>query len=573
MAIQLIPNQPVIFEDTTDICKCTSALNYKQLVAVGDITQFQFNFDLCLDAENILVNPNFNDNTGWVFPEGGSEYDPLPNEWTIADNKVCRTPYNGVESCFYQVITAPAQGMYYLNVNVISTSDLFTVTISNATIDIAFINITSAGISNLRYYWDGNGDDMTITICAVDSVCIDGIELFNMTENKIFPIVRVVDAVTGLTVKQWDGSDPTIVLNEGIEFWVFNYVGNSVTVNIDWSREGIPVGCYYICLIDPCNTVNNQNLSNIVADPSFDDVPANSWTIITSVNTFVNITGGKAQYTSTNTSGTAEITNDNLAVNGLCYDTTLIITDTPVDARARIVIGSVAGAWHSTAGTFTEGITSGGQTITIEVETTNSSAASSINISSVVIKVADECLECTYQSNEFKYDYFDDCTHLVSGCCNENGMGFVFGASLFSPRIRLISKYVKATYKAERVIFEDSAGKKTVPYFRRRKARAFIVDTAPEYVHDFLSTLMGYDHLYISGIEYVVLDDEYQPVYSSADDEMASVTINIEEKIQLVENKNCGADDLGCGLDAQMYISDPSGQFTIATPGGICLGL
>jgi len=67
-----------------------------------------------------------------------------------------------------------------------------------------------------------------------------------------------------------------------------------------------------------------------------------------------------------------------------------------------------------------------------------------------------------------------------------------------------------------------------------------------EYVHDFLSTIAGYDHLYIDCVEYFVDDDEYSVSYASRNDIEAMTTINVSEKVQLVENKSCGNTSAYC---------------------------
>ena len=83
---------------------------------------------------------------------------------------------------------------------------------------------------------------------------------------------------------------------------------------------------------------------------------------------------------------------------------------------------------------------------------------------------------------------------------------------------------------------------------------------------------MGYDHLWIASVEYFVIDEEYNPIYNELDDEFASVEINIEEKIQLVQNVNCGDNGNICVLTAQGYLADPlDPEYVLGDPQGRCL--
>ena len=73
-----IENQPV-FLGTTDTCSNDVDFVYNQLVDITDTTQFQLSIAPCISAENLIVNPNFEDDSDWT----------LTGNVGIADNQLC----------------------------------------------------------------------------------------------------------------------------------------------------------------------------------------------------------------------------------------------------------------------------------------------------------------------------------------------------------------------------------------------------------------------------------------------------------------------------------------------------
>lgn len=175
------------------------------------------------------------------------------------------------------------------------------------------------------------------------------------------------------------------------------------------------------------------------------------------------------------------------------------------------------------------------------------------------IKLSDPCngVDFDYESNTFSLsDYSCYCpeTLYINAANAEDGLGFVFNGSGFSPRLRLQAKLKQAKYKSERTLEEDSNGTKRVIYFNRRKQKNLVADLLPEYIHDFLSTLQGYDIFYINGVPYVVEDDEYNVTYDQSQDNAGSISLLVSEQTQLIRNVHCSSEDasysipqLSCG--------------------------
>lgn len=152
-------------------------------------------------------------------------------------------------------------------------------------------------------------------------------------------------------------------------------------------------------------------------------------------------------------------------------------------------------------------------------------------------------------SNMFSIgDYADKCTILINACNNNDSLGFIFTDSGFSPRIRLEAKLRQSSYTNEKTVYETALGETQVYNFKRKKFKTLAIDLQPEYVHDFLSTLSGYDNLYLSNIAYYVEDSEYNVVYSSSSDNFGTVNITVGLKTQNVKNILCSNNENSCNL-------------------------
>jgi hypothetical protein len=560
MGLIIIPNQPVSFEDTTDSCKCTTTLKYNQLVNFGDVTQFQVKLEACNDAEQLIPDSGFDGepNVSWI----------LPSDYTIAFSQLCRGDTTGTSCAEADLSVISTPGVYQVTLVVASGSAYFNLQGT----DFSYTSEeVGEGINVFTFFF--YDDDATLSVCLSPNSCISSIEM-----KRIYAPRVSVFAEDGTWIHTFNGEDinqNTISNPEG----EFTFAEDTMTFSLNWDSLEVSEGCYNICLIDPCDTTNGQNLENLVSCPNFSEECFDAEWFADGTNFSISFITQGLLYQSANDDGFLSLQSNNTPlVEGICYDASFTIMQGetyPYYAEARLVTESFAGTWQSAWGTYTESFTAqAGEHIFIEVRSLvnpGPDTEHNMAISNITCNVADECLECAYDSNMFKLGSHE-CTHLINVCNNDNGMGFVFNNSGFSPRIRLYSKYVKATYKAERDSFENSYGRKSVQYFKRRKARLLKVDTAPEYVHDFLSTLMGYDHLWIASVEYFVIDEEYNPIYNELDDEFASVEINIEEKIQLVQNVNCGDNGNICVLTAQGYLADPlDPEYVLGDPQGRCL--
>lgn len=204
-----------------------------------------------------------------------------------------------------------------------------------------------------------------------------------------------------------------------------------------------------------------------------------------------------------------------------------------------------------------------------------SSSGDTVEILDVTPIIRESEYECDFVSNMFKVsDLSQACTLLINACNDDDGMGFVFGGSGFSPRIRLNAKLKQAKYDGTKERYEDSKGDRKNVFYKRRKSKILATDLEPEYVHDFLSTLVGYDKFYINGSEpYVCDDEEYNVEYPDEMDYHGKVRLLIGPKVQDVKNINYTDVENNCAVTDNLLVQadDPNSLITQTDGSGISI--
>lgn len=184
-------------------------------------------------------------------------------------------------------------------------------------------------------------------------------------------------------------------------------------------------------------------------------------------------------------------------------------------------------------------------TVTVDINW----AALDANNGCYYIIMINPCTGEQFISNMFNVqDYSTACTILINACNNSDAMGFVFDGSDFSPRIRIEAKLRQAKYDTDSLKYTDSGGTKRTYNFYSRKSKNLVTSLQPEYVHDFLRLLIGFDNVFINNTLFVVDDDEYNITYINELDSFGSVTILVSEKTQDVKNTLCSDTSINCNL-------------------------
>ncbi len=516
-----IPNQPVFFGDTNTCDGDEITIN--QIVDNTDVTQFQFELEPCISAPQLVPDPNFGDTDNYVLSEN----------WSIADNQLCLTgtPEVGASAgtgtggvTFLSIFTADKYYQVTIIVDSISVGGEVDVKIGAKTIG----TITSTGTHTFYGFADTPFGvfDYPLFLVAMTTdtnICISSLTALEILTIFKFPI--------------YDGNGVNVAefgyVDGGVDG--FTFVDNTVTVSIDWAELGLSNGCYYICLLDPCENTNGQNYP-----PDIDNCEitgsATGWTLAGNATY-----GADAISSGVGAFGTMEQTG---VFNSFTTTYSVTIEVTAVTGTLSVFFGSNIVANITTIGThIVTGVPSSTFSLLIRSLINNSMTIASACATPITTYV------CNQQSNNFSLaDYTGICTKLINACNNENGLGFNFNGSGFTPRIRLEAKLRQSKYANERTIFEDSLGDKKVVYFSGRKTKDLCIDLQPEYVHDFLRLLLGFDNVYIDTELYSVEDDEYSVEYDDSQDNLGKVRIAVSKRAQNIKNINCSDTQNVCTL-------------------------
>lgn len=502
-----LPNQPVTFDTEENACNSIDFL-YTQPVEVGDITKFQVNIDPCL-ATPINNDPDFLDSGAWALGAG----------WTIIGGEACRVA-GGVSSL--------TQG------NVFTVGNYYRITIEVNSVT-PFINVGD-GVSpfgqieeegELVFYGFPTTTTLSVTGIAAGAVCMESLKVAEIPTNTI---VGVSDLGGNIVEYLTPQANPE----------AFDYVDNWLTVCIDWDSFATLDQCYFICLTDPCCNTNGQNG---LFNGNF-DFGARGWDLVpSSVLVTFQIQDKDLSYSSLGI-GSGVATNDVTDfLPGLSYDVTYTVVSVTT-ASAQVKIGTVTGALRTTVGTFTDTIVADGTDFAITLA--SGAGGGDIVVDNILIELTNEDdLTCDLTSNNFRFSS-EGCALEVTGCSNTNSLGFNF--TNFTPSIRLNAKLVKAQYPTkERTTITGNDGKKRLAFFDGRKTKELRIGAHPEYVHDFLRTLLGYDKVFIDQLEYIVSDDEYEVKYEEEAEDFGTATLVIELKEQLTRFVQCAEEDpIGC---------------------------
>lgn len=501
MSTTYIPNQPVVFQYPSDPC-AEPEPKYVQLATKNDTTQFQIKLTPCPDCTNIISEG--------IFSVSG-----LGDQWNVDFCKVDA----GDE---YLQLNIGNDGQYVQwTFTVTSITGSFTLIMNSVTV----ATITGVGTYTVTFLSGGDNILYIYPDNEASLICFDDIVESNAC---------IVPVNYRMTIKDANGN----YVDEIDKAWTI--AEDSLTTQVNWSSYPgvVEGGCYYICIADPCVNTDDQNL---------DDVFTHEYTILASNATVTPSEGGTVlTYASLSDIGQATVVFDNSTlIDGQCYTVSWSVDEINC-VRYRFSHNGGTTPYQTTDAPFSHSFTwNTGDVLQLEIESRGICDTYDLTIFDIKIQVCASAIVCDCCSNMFKI-VDGDCTHLIKVCNDKNAFGFVFNGSLFTPNIRLKSRLVRGRYAAERESFEDSLGNKNTIYFKRRKSRELRVDSVAEYVHDFLSTIAGYDHLYIDGVEYFVDDDEYSVSYASRNDIEAMTTINVSEKVQLVENKSCGNTSAYC---------------------------
>jgi hypothetical protein len=538
-------NQPVNFFDDPFDNPYIDEIKYKQLVNQGDITNFQFQTLSQAGGENVLTNPTFGYSLDGWFQLGYTMF--TWNDGVLlynhqGDNRLGANiqQYALVVGVQYEVrvnINRSVNGYweFYLGTKRVAQKTVGTHTFSgvcegNEIFTMKFIpTIQPASPSRIGIQNNLTTIEDSYSVGSIDYVYVTE----RTTNNHRFPIIDVEDGTVVDILESLDDplNDPYTQSADA------NFYEKSLTMKLDWQTKGIANGCYRIGVCDAdyntnlqCGARNSQMSGGQTLEDGTKVLPL--WTTATTGSgEIISVANNSVRLGCTTGTGSASIKQLGLKV-GVTYDYKINISAITGTPNITVLFGS-AGTTYTTTGIKTGQLTCATDT-ELEIGVV-CNGIEDATIDWINIQAVDADLEVDYQSNPFWLATSHTRTTVVNCNNTENIFNFVYGASLFNPTLRLRGYLAPNdnAYSIERQSFENTFGNKSPYYFKRRRNRLLVVENEPEFIHDFLSLLGGYDHVMVNNIQYVTDDDEYPPVSWDYWRVIGGVQIPISEKIQL----------------------------------------
>ncbi|MES2592409.1 MAG: hypothetical protein V4608_11020 [Bacteroidota bacterium] len=526
--MEWIANQPVFFGEES-ACECGEG-SFPQLSDNTDTIQFQFNIDNC-GAPQMLQDFNEYPYNDWVLSDG----------WAITDGNLCHIGADTTSSYVPMINADFPAGYYQITIVVESFNGVGSIDVSLGNVIDGYDELGEiTGVGTWNFYGfvtpATNGAFQNLLNFQPSSenveICFSEISGYRiLTDAKVAVYNSAGTYITEITYANDEGGN-------------FTFYQDTVTMSIDWSELNVPVsdGCYYLCFLDPCLNSGGQNYSADITNPMFAG-NADGWSL-----------GGSTYFDEAIEMTAGDILEQGDVFNA--YINQCVYVDvTAITGQVFVYFGDTLVKTITTTGIHKCcGIPTTNLDIVIECDINSTATIENVRpitvaANGITIPFPTADYVCNIQSNTFKIaDYTNACTILVNACNNENGLGFAFGSSNFSPRLRIAAKLKGMKYPSERIANEDSAGTKKVVYYSGRKAKNFSADLEPEYIHDFLRLLAGFDNIYFDNVRYFVEDDEYNVIENDSFDNVGGVKFLVSTRTQDVKNTNCNGTENDCSL-------------------------
>ncbi len=528
-----IPNQPVNFEDDPFVNPWVAEHKYKQLVNQGDVTQFQLLTSTQQNSENLLENPTF-DQVFEPWQVGGlTNVNSNGTGWKLevfGANKIAQLAiqYNRlVVGSYYYVevkIKQSQQGYVkiFLGDNLIAQKQAGTHIIYGQC-------TTNTSFSMLAVPFSGKPK----TIIEVEYAIVYDTPIANhrflieeMDGTQVAEIPAIANYLTAPFVPDTD---------------VAQFVKSFLTMSIDWTENNIPNGCYRIGVCDAdvnsnaqCGVINSEFEANTGVEWGQDFTTSTAsfgWVIGLGGMTLTSLTSS-VRFNATAPSQTGTLTQSVLGA-GITYDYALRVQgSTGETITVKAGTQTISHVTNSSNQTFTGQITADG--VDLVLEFISSAGSKSMTIGYFRIEATNASLVSDYKSNPFELLTEHDRTVVVNASTSNDAFGMEYDETVWTPRLRMKGYTAPSDtpYKNDRESLTTSVGNRKNYYLRRRKSRVLVVDQEPEFIHDWLSLLCGYDHVYVDNVEYFVDDDAYNPIVWNKFRSFGATEINISEKIQ-----------------------------------------
>jgi hypothetical protein len=516
MSFTSIPNQPIIFNPTSEVQCEGCGTPYQQLVDFNDEIFFQVETTPCEGSELYAAEIT---NAGWgAVVDGLACSDALLSGGYYQQDLYMNYSYDLFQVTF--TIQSLEQGS--LTVEILGSSS-YTFTLAG-TYTLYFNNptITASSIT-LRFT-----STSWIGCLNAESIVVNG--LASEQQMKI----GIVDAETLETI---DFITPTYTVKD-----------NKITGAFALTDLALSAGCYRLALVDFCtNTCGQSYVFN--GNLMINSIGVEGWTLSGDVLPVLSL--GSAMFDINVMDGSSVMTSNTgvQLCEGLTYNVSVFI-----QSRTDVIIYAVMGANQveiSGSGSQTVSIVAGvgASYLQIFVEQNGGVGTGSAELTRrIAVEVADEDITWNAYTDVLSIgDYNDTCKYYkIEGCNAEDQFNLAFGSSSFLPAIRLEGRKFRAQYQTEVNNFRFASGNWSSTYVDREKKWTFNFGRLPEYVLDFLSTIFYYDNCYVNGDLYYPIDGEFPDVeYNDADD-LGAISIDLALKKSKVRKILCSNTDADC---------------------------
>lgn len=528
--------QPIRFTDLPTNCKCNSVETIP--VQADDITQFQFELDVCDFMPNIVTNGDFDATDGWQY-DGFA----FTSDTVVSDADVTGT--------LETVVSILGDGAYYqIELDLTSTSGQ-PLYVYFGKYKIAELtesgNYILSGVCESR---NGTGtlDTLRILSPRQNACTIERIACY-MLENKfaIF-VMDINDAILWTRTLADDIADAN--------YTFFKLERNTVTVSFDWdfitdATNGLNLdyGCYKIGLSSICENTNSQFG---VLDPNF-YLPITlseisyPWKEVTSSNATVIIEDKILKFTGSSIAvGTATVEEENaspesLTVTFVCQ----LVIDSIAGANVVVSIGGTNSATYTTAGTKNFTIVTAGSPTNLRVTISDTllgvTGVCQVSKLDCYLAYNDEVLGNTQMtvdniSNAFNFQETQPCTVLLAGTNNEDAYGLNFEGAMYTPKLRWKGSFRSLPTDSKVEHYTDVFGNKKISYFDNRLKKELRLQEVPEYLANWLSLFEGFNQVWVNELEYVVAETP-EVTYNRFCD-TAKVSMEMDGKRQDLTNVN-----------------------------------
>lgn len=554
-----LKNQNVKF--TAKDADCSDVeLVYNNIVNATDITQVQFELNPAYYADNLIQNGDLNSTGGFTLTNmtHNSLLDVVTNDGDT---------YSAI-SIIPNAIRMPMGLNTYVKLDITIFTNTHGVEILLGTENYSLV---AGQIGTFTFYGIMGDDTASNNLIRLSSPAgtnksftVSSIYATPIEYNYVFLIRNLGTGLVENYYKLWQYF--SYVYNNGTGG--FRIYENKVTWSIDWGDLGLTEGCYQLEVCDPSINFNLQNGlpnfdfnyleennldyngGNVVA--TFDGDSAISLTHFAGIIGIFQIVTTVAPETGISFSYSVNFTNVDLSGGGI----TLTIGFAG-DQDAHVITGAstVTGTVVSDGGVFTFAIAM------------SSNASCDITIANVY-PTSEQSYVGDWISNGLKLTDGDCNTVVLHGCSDtDNSLGFNFGSSDFDLRGRLEGKFTSANYSFDRESIEygRNANNRNI-YFKRKKTKVLKLNLLPEYSLDFLSTLVGLDHIYVDNVEYEATGDEFFSIsYPDGINTMAYATLFLTERDTTIERSATVEMGLGCS-DTIECVIDPETDECLVDP-------